>query len=182
MVLTREPGGTALGQEIRSWLLHRQSLAPWTEMLLFMADRTQHLHELIRPALAEGKLVLCDRFIDSTTAYQCAGRGFDPNLIQTLHQHTLQGLVPNLTVLLDVDVSVGLDRARGAAGPDQFERLDLAFHQRVRQAYLTLARQEPQRFAVLSATAQSAAQLHQAALTLLLPQLRQHFSAAESKP
>ena len=177
LLLTREPGGTALGSQIREWLLHKQDLAPWTELLLFLADRTQHLHEIIFPALQQGQLVLCDRFMDSTTAYQHAGRGFDLNLIQAMHAHTLQNFKPHLTLLLDVEVSVGLERARQATGKqhDKFEALDITFHERVRQAFLTLAQQEPQRFVVVDTTHAAAEDVGRQVLAQVLSRLKAHF-------
>lgn len=177
--ITREPGGTLLGQDIRGWLLHRGGVAPWSELLLFMADRAQHIHEVIHPALTAGKVVLCDRFMDSTTAYQHAGRGFPLATIQTLHDLSLKGLKPDLTLLLDVDVQVGLQRVRTARRPegtDQFEQMDTAFHTRIRNAYLNLAKAEPQRFKVLDTTEFSKEQVFDqllpAVLSRLMPSIR----------
>jgi len=172
VVFTREPGGTALGEAIRGLLLdHRQTaMADDTELLLMFAARAQHLAELIRPALERGQWVLCDRFTDATYAYQGSGRGIDTNRIQLLEQWVQAGLRPDVTFLLDLPVSVGLQRAGQRSEPDRFEREQHAFFERVSSGYLTLARQEPQRFRVIDASQplpQVQAQLEQALSTYL---------------
>ena len=157
---TREPGGTAIGGQIRRVLLHPENddLAPGAELLLYVADRVQHLESVIRPALAAGQVVICDRFFDATLVYQGYARGLDKRMIRQLHQLTCQGLTPDLTVLLDLEPEEGLSRAwqrihadRAHAQESRFEKEQLAFHRRVREGYLELARREPNRFAVIDA-------------------------------
>lgn len=158
-VETREPGGTLVGIQIRQVLLDPQNtrLDPTTELLLYEASRAQLVREVIRPALEAGRLVICDRFADSTLAYQGYGRGLDPDLILRLNQVATGGLQPDLTFLLDLEPVIGLQRAcarpRGPSrSGDRLERETLAFHHAVRQGYLALAAVEPQRFVVLDAT------------------------------
>lgn len=154
VVFTREPGGTPLGEAIRGLLLdHRQTaMADDTELLLMFAARAQHLAELIRPALERGQWVLCDRFTDATYAYQGSGRGIATERIRLLEQWVQAGLRPDLTFLLDLPVSVGLQRAGQRSEPDRFEREQHAFFERVRAGYLELARSEPQRYRVIDAS------------------------------
>jgi dTMP kinase len=158
---TREPGATKIGHEIRGILLDAaySDMLPLTELLLYEADRAQHVHEVIKPALAEDKVVVSDRFFDATTVYQGYARGYDLGLIQQIHQIVIGGLTPDLTVVLDLPVHVGLERAwqrihsrSGGVPEDRFEKEALAFHERVRQGYLTLARNEPERFRVIDAS------------------------------
>jgi dTMP kinase len=161
VVVTREPGGTPRAEQIRAVLFDRElaPASPMTEALLFNAARRDHLDGLIRPALAEGKWIVCDRFMDSTRAYQGAAGGVAPEDIATLERLCLAGLVPDVTLILDLDPGVGLARARarqlGAApddrGHDPFEGRDLAFHRRLRAAYLEIAAAEPQRCVVIDA-------------------------------
>jgi dTMP kinase len=155
--LTREPGGTPLAERIRQLVLERgaESLSPVTETLLMFAARDLHLQHVIRPALARGEWVVCDRFTDATRAYQGSGRGVSAGLIESLAAAVHGGLAPDCTLLLDLPVSAGLARARGrAAGDaDRFEAETQAFFEKVRAGYLELARREPQRFRVLDATA-----------------------------
>lgn len=162
-VSTREPGGTELGKIIRAALLNvsRHKVEPLAELLLYAADRAQHVQEFVVPNLAEGKLVLSDRFYDATTAYQGYGRGFDLALIQKLNRLATNHLTPDLTLLFDIEVTTGLERVarRGGEVADdadetQVDRLDREpheFHQRVRAGYLELAKQEPDRFRIISA-------------------------------
>lgn len=158
-VRTREPGGTARAERIREVLIDGTGdpLPPLAELLLMFAARETHLSNLVLPALAEGRWVVCDRFTDATRAYQGAGRGLDPQRIETLaawvHGDTLPE--PDCTVLLDAPVSVALARARDrcGGGGDRFEREHEAFFERVRAAYLRLARAAPQRFVVIDAGA-----------------------------
>jgi dTMP kinase len=155
IVVTREPGGTAVGDQIRAVLmnLNNQSIVPRTEILLFLAARAQHVEELIRPALAAGKVVLCDRYGDSTLAYQGFGHRTDLKTLQTLLDFSTGGLKPDLTLLVDVPVEVGMARKR--ANSSEWNRLDaydLAFHERVRQGYFALAEAEPDRWMILDAT------------------------------
>ena len=155
--LTREPGGTPLAERLRQLVLEpgAESLSPVAETLLMFAARDLHLQGVIRPALARGEWVVCDRFTDATRAYQGSGRGVDADLIESLAQAVHGGLAPDCTLLLDVPVSVGLARARGRAGgsTDRFEAETSAFFERVRAGYLELARREPQRFQVIDAAA-----------------------------
>ncbi|HKX12195.1 MAG TPA: dTMP kinase [bacterium] len=158
VLATREPGGTETGKEIRRILLDEKNghLAPLTELMLYAADRAQHVAETIRPALSQGKIVLCDRFTDATVAYQGFGRGLDLKLIQTLNELATQRLKPDLTFLLDLPVAIGLKRAKSrleATGKSEgrFEAEAEAFHEKIRQAYLQLAKAEPKRFILLHA-------------------------------
>ena len=156
VVLTREPGGTPLGESIRELLLdHRQqAMASDTELLLMFAARAQHLNELIIPALDAGKWVLCDRFTDATYAYQGAGRGIDNQRIALLEQWVQGELRPDLTFFLDLPVAQGLARASERAELDRFEREEIDFFERVRQGYLIQAEIEPQRYRVVDASPQ----------------------------
>lgn len=153
VVLTREPGGTALAESIRQLLLapREESIAEMTELLLVFAARAQHLQQVIKPALANGQTVLCDRFTDATYAYQGGGRGLDMRLIAELEQLVQGVLRPDLTLLLDASVDVGHARASARSAPDRFEMEQQAFFQRVRQTYLECAVREPQRFRVIDA-------------------------------
>ena len=155
--LTREPGGTPLAERIRQLVLERgaEPLSPVTETLLMFAARDLHLQHVIRPALARGEWVVCDRFTDATRAYQGSGRGVNPDLIESLAAAVHGGLGPDCTLLLDVPANVGLARARGrgAGDSDRFEAETQSFFERVRAGYLELARREPARFHVIDATA-----------------------------
>ena len=159
-VTTRQPGGTLIGKNIRSILLdpENSSLAPLAELLLYMADRAQHIHELIRPALNDGKTVVCDRYFDATLVYQGFARGLSIELIGQLHQILFDDLKPDVTLLLDLPPQVGLERAwqqlnNGQRSGDEsrFEAEALAFHEKVRAGYLELARLEPDRFQIVDA-------------------------------
>lgn len=152
-VITRDPGGTALGKPIRRILLNSESeVHPLTELLLYEADRAQNVSEIIVPNLKAGKLVFCDRYIDSTAAYQGAGRGIDKKLIDQLNEVATNGLKPDMTILFDIESAEGLSRLH-PSGHDRLEREALDFHQRVREGYLALSKQEPQRWRVLDAAA-----------------------------
>ncbi len=153
VLTTREPGGTPIGDQIRQILvrLDNQELHPRTEILLFLASRAQLVEQVIKPALREGKLVLCDRFGDSTLAYQGYGHGLNLDTLRTMLDFATDKLKPDLTLLLDVDVETGLQRKRKE---DEWNRLDayeLAFHQRVREGYHELCRKEPERWRVIDA-------------------------------
>ena len=159
-VSTRQPGGTLIGQNIRSILLDpaNSALAPLTELLLYMADRAQHIHELIRPALKNGQTVVCDRYFDATLVYQGFARGLSIELIGQLHHLLFDDLKPDVTLLLDLSPQVGLERAwqqlnNGQRSGDEsrFEAEALAFHEKVRAGYLELARLEPDRFRIIDA-------------------------------
>jgi len=153
--LTREPGGTPLAERVRQIVLERgeERLPPVTETLLMFAARGIHLENLIRPALERGDWVVCDRFTDATRAYQGAGRGVDPAWIESLASQVQGNLQPDCTLLLDLPVPMGLERARNrrAGATDRFEAETQAFFERVRTAYLELARREPQRIHVIDA-------------------------------
>ncbi len=149
-VLTREPGGTSLGKRIRELVLHgADAIAPRAELLLYAADRAQHMAEIVEPALHAGRNVLCDRHADSLIAYQAFGRGLDRTLVEELNQVATGGRKPDLTFILDLDPALGLGRATSRGTPDRLEREALAFHQRVREGYLAIAREEPRRVHVL---------------------------------
>lgn len=158
VITSREPGGTPFAEAIRGLVLdasaEEDSDVPGdlTELLLMFASRAQHLERLVRPWLAEGKTMLCDRFTDATWAYQGGGRGLPSKWIATLEELVHGDLQPDLTVLLDLDVSVGLARAAKRSEPDWFERQDIAFFERVRKAYLERAAKAPERFAVIDAS------------------------------
>lgn len=154
LLLTREPGGTAIGDQIRTCLhdVQNSNMSPMTEVLLYSASRAQLVEEVIRPALCAGTLVLCDRFYDSTMAYQGYGRGIDLSTLATLTQVATGGLKPDLTLLLDLDVTQGL--ARRQTGGEEMNRLDMetvTFHQRVRHGFHQLALAEPERWVVIDA-------------------------------
>ena len=156
---TREPGGTAAGTAIRALLLGAEAtpLTALAELFLYCADRTQHVSEVVRPALAAGRIVVCDRFSDSTIAYQGYGRGIDLDVVRTLDARARDGLSPALTFLLDCPVPVGLARAKArAAANDRYERETVAFHERIRTGFGTLAAAEPSRIVVLDSTADAA--------------------------
>ena len=159
-VKTRQPGGTLIGENIRSILLDpaNSALAPLAELLLYMADRAQHIHELIRPALKKGKTVVCDRYFDATLVYQGFARGLSIELIRQLHQLLFNDVKPDVTLVLELSPQVGLERAwqqldsgQRSGDESRFEAEALAFHQKVRAGYLELARLEPDRFQIIDA-------------------------------
>jgi len=153
VVVTREPGGTPLGEKIRDLLLHgREGMEVDTELLLMFAARAEHLARVIRPALTDGTCVVCDRFTDATYAYQGGGRGVPEARIRILEDWVQQGLRPDLTLLLDIPVAQGLERAGQRSAPDRFEREKIDFFERVRNRYLAAATNEPQRVRVIDAT------------------------------
>ncbi len=153
VVVTREPGGTALGEDLRTLLLgHKHTgMADDTELLLMFAARAEHLHQVIEPALAAGRWVLCDRFTDATYAYQGGGRGLARERIAQLETWVQGTRCPDLTLLLDLPVAVGLERAGKRSAPDRFESEQQVFFERVRQAYLTIARNASARVKVIDA-------------------------------
>ncbi|TET17420.1 MAG: dTMP kinase, partial [Dehalococcoidia bacterium] len=161
VVLTHEPGGTSLSRKLGRWLKWAQDtgISPLAELLLFNTSRTQLVDEVIRPNLEKGKVVICDRYADSTTAYQSYGRGLDLEMVKAINNVATQGLKPNLTVLLDISVDEGLARKK-TKRQDRFERENIAFHQRVREGYLKLAASDPGRWLVVDAT-QSRAKIEQ---------------------
>jgi dTMP kinase len=153
VLVTREPGGTELGERVREILLHGREIeiSGETEILLLFAARAEHLAKFIRPALAAGTTVLCDRFTDATYAYQGGGRGVALERIAQLETWVQGDLRPDMTLLFDVPVEVGLERANRRSRPDRFEREDIAFFERVRRTYLERAAREPQRVRVIDA-------------------------------
>ncbi|HEX5462346.1 MAG TPA: dTMP kinase [Steroidobacteraceae bacterium] len=168
--LTREPGGTPLAERVRQVVLERgqERLSAVTETLLMFAARGIHVENLIRPALERGDWVVCDRFTDATLAYQGGGRGVDAAWIESLASHVQTGLRPDCTLLLDLPVPMGLERARSrqAGAADRFEAEAEAFFERVRAAYLELARREPKRIHVIDAAVPLAAVEQQVAAVL----------------
>jgi dTMP kinase len=150
---TREPGGTELGTSIRALLLQGGEVSDRAELLLLMADRAHHVETAIAPSLAQGYIVLCDRYYDSTIAYQGYGRGMDLEQIAQINRIATNGLQPDLTLWFDLDVKVGLVRAKQVSGQlDRMERLDLEFHQRVAQGFKELAEQERERIVSIDAS------------------------------
>ena len=151
-VLTHEPGGTALGDEIRKALKRKRDsfISPQAELFLLAASRVQLLAEIIRPALEEDKVVVCDRFTHSTLVYQGYGRGLDLTIVETVNNIATQDLKPDLTILLDISPEQGLARKRSSK--DRFELEDLSFHRRVREGYLKIAAAEPDRWLVIDAS------------------------------
>jgi dTMP kinase len=152
---TRAPGGTEIGKEIRSLLLHQRDarLAKRCELLLFLADRAQHVEELILPALKKGRIVLCDRFNDSTIAYQGGARGLNADLVGSLCHFASSALEPDLTLYLDLDPKIGFERAKRAGLiKDRIESETLKFHQNIRKAFKQIAKKKPKRFIVIDAS------------------------------
>ena len=160
-LVPREPGGTELGKLIRKFLLEvgENEIAASTELFLYLADRAQHVQQIIRPGLAAGKIVLCDRFTDSTLAYQGYGRGLELEWLRRLNETATGGLCPSLTFLLDCPVESGLARAAGRrdrggdSSEDRFEREEIEFHEKVRTGFLQMATQEPERYRVIDGSA-----------------------------
>ena len=150
--LTHEPGVTPLGSKVARWLKwgDDMDISPLAELMLFNVSRAQLVEEVIRPSLKSGLVVICDRYADSTTAYQSYGRGLDLSIVRAVNEAAIQGIQPDLTVLLDMPVEAGLARKKDKK-PDRFEKEALAFHRRVRQGYLELARAEPERWLVVDA-------------------------------
>jgi dTMP kinase len=154
-LITREPGGSRLSTHLRRWILNKleYSLTNETELFLFLADRSQHVQEVVKPALDKGLVVLCDRYTDSTLAYQGGGRGFDMELLETMNRLASGGLRPDITLLLDLPVEKGLKRVMARnKHKDRMEREGLDFHRRVREVFLNIARKEKKRVLVLDAS------------------------------
>lgn len=157
---TREPGGTALGEAIRDILQHDavgEAPCERAELLLFEASRNQLVEKVVRPALEKGIWVICDRFMDSTTAYQGYGRGLPADEVKSIHHFTINNVSPDLTLLLDLEVDTGFDRIAQrflelGESADRFEQEERSFHERVRMGYLTLAAEEPERFRTVDAS------------------------------
>ncbi|MEW6392665.1 MAG: dTMP kinase [Pseudomonadota bacterium] len=156
VVVTREPGGSPGAEAIRELLVNGAAdrWSPVTETLLMYAARRDHVERVIRPALSRGAIVLCDRFADSTRAYQGAGGEAPASLIASLEDHVLGGTIPDLTLILDLPAEVGLQRAEARGGAARFESKGLAFHERLRTGYLEIARREPERCVVIEANAE----------------------------
>lgn len=180
VVATREPGGTALGNRLRAALLDaEENVDPLAELLIFAADRAQHVRTLVRPALESGHIVLSDRYADATVAYQGAGRGFTPELIKQVVEIATGGLKPDLTLVFDLSVAECLARTQRRTDDgnrsDRLEAEDAAFHTRVRRAYLELAAREPERVRIVDATG-SVDETHTRVMELVL-QLLEKTSA-----
>jgi dTMP kinase len=169
VVVTRAPGGTEVGNLIRNILLHHKEIGPRTELLLFLADRAEHVQEVILPALEQKKIVLCDRYNDSTVAYQGVGRGLGEEWALKLALFATQNIQPNVTFYLDLDPREGLKRV--GRSKDRIEAAGMTFHEKIRDAYLAIAQKEPKRFHILDAS-QSSDKVFQQACTLILPLIR----------
>jgi dTMP kinase len=177
---TREPGGTPIGDQIRKILLNPENhaMTGLTELLLYSASRAQHVQQIIRPSLEKGLFVVCDRYTDATLAYQGAGRVLDWKTIQTLNQIATSELCPDLTILLDVPVELGLERARNRNlkmdsrnQEGRFEEEDLAFHTRVREGYIQLATREPDRIRIIDGT-QEVEAIHEEIIKIVFLRIR----------
>jgi dTMP kinase len=178
VVVTYEPGGSKLGVHIREWLLNQKADTPIgrkAELLLFLADRVQHIQEVIKPALEQGKTVLCDRFNDSTVAYQGSGRSMGMDEVQELCDLVCDGLTPDLTFFLDIEPEAGLKRLKAA--PDRLESEKIDFHNRVRQGFHALARQDSDRFHIIDAT-----KLKEEVFSEALQIIRSTLHETEKKP
>ena len=152
VIKTREPGGTVIGEQIREILLKNENytLTYDTELLLVFSARAQHIQEVILPALSLGKIILCDRFTDASYAYQGGGRGIDASRINLLEKWVQGDLRPNLTLLFDLDVSIGMQRTKKRSDTDRFEREEINFFEKIRNTYLERAKNEPQRFRIIN--------------------------------
>ncbi|NCB37938.1 MAG: dTMP kinase [Erysipelotrichia bacterium] len=176
---TREPGGTHAGDKIRAVLLDKECghLEPETELFLMLAQRSEHLRKVILPALAEGKTVICDRYFDSSMAYQGYARGINPDKVREIHANFLPGFLPDVTVFLRISPETGLERARhgGKKQLDRMESETLAFHQRVLDGYNAVAASEPERFIVIQAEGESA-EISERIIKELLPRIQIAFT------
>ena len=154
VIRTREPGGTQIGDQIREVLVRmdNENIHPRTEILLFLAARAQLVEEVIKPSLAEGKVILCDRFGDSTLAYQGYGHGLDLDKLRAMLQFATNGLKPDLTILLDVDILTGLKRKKAKEEWNRLDAYESSFHERVRNGYHQLAQEEPERWRIVDAS------------------------------
>jgi len=182
VVSTREPGGTPLGKRLRAALLDvQEEVDPLTELLVFAADRAQHVRKQLRPALAANQIVLSDRYADATVAYQGAGRGFEPGLIQEIVQLATGGLRPDLTLLFDLSVAESAVRTRRRVAAKNTDRLDIEdaeFHTRVRDAYLEIANGEPDRVRVIDARG-SVQETHRTVMDIVMRFLRERGMVGE---
>ncbi|NET30593.1 MAG: dTMP kinase [Cyanothece sp. SIO1E1] len=177
ILITREPGGTPLGLSLRQLLLSHAAPEPIqdrTELLLYMSDRTQHVETVLKPKLTQGALILCDRYTDSTVAYQGYGRGLDLTLIKQLNQIATDGLQSDLTIWLDLDVAVGLSRTQQRGVTDRIEQANLDFHQRVRKGFMALADANPGRIIRVDASL-SKSEVTQAIQAILQQRLAQWY-------
>ncbi|NIQ37409.1 MAG: dTMP kinase [Proteobacteria bacterium] len=183
--VTREPGGCSVGDQIRRILLRSENheLTPLGELFLYEASRAQHVTQVIGPALRKGRVVLCDRFCDATLAYQGYARKLDIKMVVALNRLASQGITPDLTLLFDCPVEVGLGRAsqriktkKPAAREDRFERESIAFHQRVREGYLQIARDNPDRIRVIDASLRES-EVHRAACDIVAAKLEAAMGA-----
>jgi dTMP kinase len=176
VVTTREPGGTRLGQRLRAALLDvEEQVDPLAELLVFAADRAHHVRTLLSPALEAGRIVLSDRYADATVAYQGAGRGFKPDLIREIVQLATDGLVPDLTLLFDLSVAESALRTRRRVASKNNDRLDsedAEFHTRVRNAYLEMAKAEPERFRTINARG-PVQETHETVMDIAIPFLEE---------
>ncbi len=152
ILITRQPGGTNLGGELRQMLLYGSNILSRTELFLYAADRCQHVEEFLKPKLAQNAVILCDRYTDSTIAYQGYGRGLDLELISTLNELATMGLKSDLTLWLDIDVEIGLERSRQRGKLDRIETANLDFHKRVQIGYEDLGRKYPDRIVRIDAS------------------------------
>ncbi len=154
VLITREPGGNNISEAIRGIILNRayDNMASETEMLLYAAARAQLVHEVIKPALGEGKVVICDRFVDSSAVYQGIGRGLGIEAVYEVNKHALAGIKPELTILLDLSAEEGIRRKKNQAELDRMEALDISFHRMVSEGYRELAKSDPERILSVDAT------------------------------
>jgi dTMP kinase len=169
VILTEEPGGTRIGFKIRDLLLsvENREMTPVAELLLYNASRTQHIKEVILPAMNNGAVVITDRFSDSTVAYQGFGRGIDLKLIDLIERMVTEGLKPDITLLLDLDVETGLMRNKGINKTDRLELEDVEFHKRVRDGYLKIAAKEPERIKLIDASG-SIEEIHSKIISIVM--------------
>lgn len=167
IILTREPGEGDFGAKVRQLLLHEEHLTPWAELSLFLADRAEHCARMIGPANERGAIVICDRFADSTIVYQGYGRGLDLDLLRRLNHEATGGIWPDITLLFDLPVEVGLARLQN---PDRIDSEDIDFHLRVRNGFLAEAELEPERWRIINAD-QSAEAVAEACLEAIRPLL-----------
>lgn len=186
VLVTREPGGTPVGLRLRAALLDAQEqVDPLTELLVFAADRAQHVRRVLRPGLEAGKIILSDRYADATKAYQGAGRGFSPELISEIVQLATEGLTPDLTLLFDLSVTESSGRTRrrseGKQKGDRLDSEDAEFHTRVREAYLALAEKEPERFRIIAANG-SLEETHERVKEIVVPFLESRGRIVSSEP
>ncbi len=173
LTLTEEPGGTRIGLKIRDLLLsvENKGMTSLAELLLYNASRAQHIQEVILPVMNKGAIVITDRFTDSTVAYQGYGRGIDLNIINSLKRMVAADLQPDITILLDLDVEVGLRRNRGINKMDRLELEDVEFHKRVRNGYLDIATKEPERIKLIDAS-EGIEQVHNRIIKIIMDFLK----------